>query len=284
MPTPKPSSLPTPAPSPPPTTMPTSAPTPVPSLNPTVKPSSVPTVQPTLAPTYLPGAPTARPTLVPTPSPSPKPTASSLPTVAFLSTDPKILSWVLDLSLGRIDVTLSSAVNAETFKPSRLSIISSQTVSYPFDSAVYITGYRESSFMGRDIEDAYDPKQNYTSVYFYVLDDDYSALMYNPTTANNAGNSFLVARQGAFTTRSGRPSQEINQNAALQAELVIPDTVPPSLLSGGIDYNLGLITLIFSEPIGNGGVATGDITLDGLGMQSAADCGQYGSAYQCKVT
>lgn len=136
--------------------------------------------------------------------------------------------------------------------------------------------------MGRDIEDTYDPKQNYTSVYFYVLDDDYSALMYNPTTANNAGNSFLVARQGAFTTRSGRPSQEINQNAALQAELVIPDTVPPSLLSGGIDYNLGLITLIFSEPIGNGGVATGDITLDGLGMQSAADCGQYGSAYQCK--
>eukprot|EP00419_Tripos_fusus_P079726 CAMPEP_0172935180 /NCGR_PEP_ID=MMETSP1075-20121228/221387_1 /TAXON_ID=2916 /ORGANISM="Ceratium fusus, Strain PA161109" /LENGTH=631 /DNA_ID=CAMNT_0013796539 /DNA_START=18 /DNA_END=1910 /DNA_ORIENTATION=- len=80
MPSPAPTSVPTPQPTPQPTPVPspqpTPQPTPVPTLKPTPQPTPVPTLQPTPQPTP---APTLQPTPQPTPVPSPQPTAQPTP-------------------------------------------------------------------------------------------------------------------------------------------------------------------------------------------------------------
>lgn len=258
-----------------------------PTVSSTLTPTYVanhPTPNPSLAPTYLANNPTPLPTYAPSSKPTAKPTATPQPTKAGLSSDPVVISWNLLLGYGYIEIIFDQIIKPESFKASRVSIISNRTNSYPYDTAVYLTGYDTESFMNRDkepcdgislITDCYDAT-NTSRVYFYLLADDYAPLMYNPSTANTRENSWIVVRQGAITTFDGRPNKEVNQANAIQATIVVADTVQPSFVAGGLDYDTGYLTLRFSEPIGQSGVANGVITLDGLAIQSAANCVQYG--------
>jgi len=193
----------------------------------------------------------------------------------------------LDLSEGKFEIYFDQMLNVSTFKPSRVSVIGQKSNSYPYDTAAYVTGYKEVSFMDRETVLANRNRVNFTFISFYLTSDDYAALKYNPTVANDIADSFLVLRQGAVSSLVGaRPSKEINQSVALQASILKPDTVLPSLVAGAFNYTSGYVTLVFSEPIGvpppGSMLATGEVTMTGLAMQSAEKCAFVGTGSGCK--
>jgi len=194
----------------------------------------------------------------------------------------------LDLSEGKFEIYFDQMLNVSTFKPSRVSVIGQKSNSYPYDTAAYVTGYKEVSFMDRETVLANRNRVNFTFISFYLTSDDYAALKYNPTVANDIADSFLVLRQGAVSSLAGaRPSKEINQSVALQVSILKPDTVLPSLVAGAFNYTSGYVTLVFSEPIGvpppGSMLATGEVTMTGLAMQSAEKCAFVGTGSGCKV-
>lgn len=213
-----------------------------------------------------------------------------MPTVTVSSSDPMVLAWSLALSSGQVVIQFDQVVNPATFKVSRVSFINAPQRSYPFDTAVYLTGYVKSSFMNLDIlgkegltnSTSYGGALTPTPIVFFMTADDYAAMMYNSATCNGPTSTYLVIRQGAVSTFAGRPSQEINQTVALQVQTFAEDTDRPYVVSAGLDYDRGFITLVFSKPIGEGTVPTGIVSMQGLMVQSAASCAQSGPQLFCK--
>lgn len=289
VPTPNPSPRPTPVPTAVPTARPSPPPSPPPSPLPSIQPTPVPTGLPTFNPTYLPGAPTFLPSTRPTVRPTIFPTRTSQPTNPGLPGDPQVVSWSLSLASGLVVIQFNQIINPATFRISRLSIIPARQASYPFDTAVFLTRYVESSFMNADIETPVNETIGYGGrlipqpVIFFMSSDDYAAMLFNPNTAIDRNSSYLVIRQGAIQSFTGRPNKELNQSTAMQVSEFVAETPPPFVVAAGIDYDKGFVTLTFSVPIG-GSTGLGQVTMAGLTVQSAADCSQSGASalFFCK--
>ena len=159
---------------------------------------------------------------------------SESPSVSLPTLLPSVTSWSLDLDVGvlTLEVNNSEGLNVSTVNCSAIQIVRDA-----FDTNR--SGIECSSAL----------LLSASSVTLTLSSNDQYLLSTDPGIATNVSNTFLVIEQHHQIFNDAGSLLTIPPASPLQAVMVIPDTTGPTLLSFDLDFNSGLLTLHFTEPV-----------------------------------
>ena len=157
----------------------------------------------------------------------------AIPVTDFIpdSTSPELLSFDLDLTAEQIRFTFDETVNINSLNP--------RVIKLSADSSEGICAY---TLTGGDVLN----DENSTLVILQFSMSDLNAIKVNEDLATSVNNSFL-SFDGALVTDM---SENYNEPVlGVQADSFIEDQLQPQLSSFTLNVNLGLLCLVFSEPV-----------------------------------
>ena len=176
---------------------------------------------------------------------------------------PIIQSFDIDMNYGGLVFHFDQPVLANTLDVDRVFLHAHRTITRSRD----IYNFTQSVFTNLTAQG------NTTDVYFFMSTDDFARLVMHPTIAKSRNSVFLSLAYGAFNSSIGVPSEEVNSTHALPVSSFVNDTTSPYVVQFGLDMDLGVLTIDFSEP-----TDPSSFTLHGLAFQRKRN-GLYDDAY-----
>ena len=154
----------------------------------------------------------------------------------------------IDLILGTITLKFSETIDAMTFDPTGLVLMSF------FRSEQHTTSFNLTGG---------SPPINDSNTVMITLDpSDFTAIRENPDLCDRRSHCYIVAGNNTVRDTSGHSLTPVPQSSPGRiAQRFIYDSVMPVLLHFDLDMNLGLLVLEFSEPINVDSVQLGEISL-----------------------
>ena len=162
---------------------------------------------------------------------------------------PTLQSFDFDLNLGALTLTFSESVNGSSFQPMQVTLQSSS--GNPMQT-INLSGGLVSQLTS-------------TSVMVDLLRGDLNSIKATSGLASQFGNTFVSITPAAVRDMSGNPVIQVPMTAALQVTTFTRDTTGPVLDSFDLDFNSGVLTLHFDEPVGFGALSTLAVTLSNQG-------------------
>jgi len=148
------------------------------------------------------------------------------------TTSPQLTSFVLNLNLGRLELTFSETILAASVDPTQFTLQNAATAT----SHLTLTGGVVSVTNGATITIAFDVA-------------DLNSLNSMATLGKVAGNTFLTITTAAATDMTANQIVAIADGSALQAASVTSDNTTPTLSSFSINMNALTLSLTFSKVI-----------------------------------
>ena len=156
-------------------------------------------------------------------------------------TPPELLAWQLDMDEGRVSLTFSETVNANSFDPSQITIQAADFVEFANQSHT-LTG-------GNSTE------ENITVIEFDILrdltenPDDLNELKRLTLIATSMNDTYISFTSNLLVDMNGVPIVALPNGQAVQVENFTEDTTPPFLHAFDIDMNTGELILTFNETL-----------------------------------
>ena len=151
---------------------------------------------------------------------------------------PTLQSFDLDLNLGALTFTFSESVNGSSFQPTQVTLQSSSHS--PLFTITLSGGFASQS------------QSMSTSVVVDLLTSDLNIIKATPGLASQTSNTFISITSATVQDMSGNPVVQVPMTAALQVTMFIPDTTGSVLMSFDLNFNTGVLTLHFNEPVNFG--------------------------------
>jgi hypothetical protein len=196
------------------------------------------------------------PTRRPSAAPTYRPTA--VPTSQHSVEDPVLLSYALDMSVGKLVLKFDRLISARTMDVSGIVLLSQQT---SFTASVptfaLTTTYNDLEAQG-----------NTTDLVLYLTADDIADLLLTKPIGRAQDTTYLSIVRDAVFSPFGHANIEVDSTHAMAPATFVADTFPPYVTAFSLFMDTGLMWLSFTEPID---IAT--FTLDGLTLQSRAYLG-----------
>jgi len=171
------------------------------------------------------------------------------------------VSFDLDTNQGTLNLTFSEAVNVQTFNSSAITVQNARDGSFSYTLGT-TSSFNSSS-----------PR----SISIQLSDDDLSGIKAARNTATSSSDTFISNTAEVVRDFSGTAAQETNSSSAIQATVVVPDTVNPEFLSftfGALDGRVAL-SLTFSEVIGSRSVNASQLVLSSESNLTSPTAFQY---------
>ena len=169
---------------------------------------------------------------------------------------PTLQSFDFDLNLGTLTFTFSESVNGSSFLPTQVTLQSSS--SGPQQTMTLRGGFVSQS------------QTMSTSVVVDLLRGDLNAIKAIPGLASQPGNTFVSITPAAVKGMSGNPVVQVPMTSALQVSMFTVDSTGPALLSFDLDFNSGVLTLHFNEPVNFSALSAVAVTLSSASNQGVA--------------
>ena len=151
-----------------------------------------------------------------------------------MQNNPRITSFDLDLNLpGQLTLNFDSAVNPSTCVVEILTLQNS-------------TNFVVEGSLIPNVNGTCAAGSSSSSVNVLLTDMDWFMLQGNVYLATSAANTYLSALPGFIEDLDGVGSDAVT---ALQVRTFTPDTNPPTLITGGLDFSMGSLGLIFDKAI-----------------------------------
>ena len=146
------------------------------------------------------------------------------------TTSPVLLSYTLNLTAGDLHFLFDETVDSGSFDPTSLQLSSDQSGS---SDSYNLTG-------GTAV------LQDFTSIALTISEEDLNAIKLNDNLAISLNTAFLSFTATLVTDTTGNL---VLPTSFLQASIFFPDTAPPVLQNFDLDLNVGMLFLVFSEPV-----------------------------------
>lgn len=104
---------------------------------------------------------------------------------------------------------------------------------------------------------------NTSSVVLYLSAEDFARLKNSKTIAKSAQTTFITLQRGAVFNPFNQANRAINASSALAVQSFSSDVTAPYLVKFTLDFDAGLMSLTFSEPMD-----FSSLTLEGLALQA----------------
>lgn len=148
---------------------------------------------------------------------------------------PEVVSFSLDMNNGRLTITFTDVIEAMSITVAGISLQDGRTAT---PGNVYqLTGSSGAPSLSPDG----------TELTIFLSTTDLNRINSIRGLATQANNTFLTVDPSAVTDISNNPVVSIDNGAALNVSVFIPDTTPPQLNQFALDLDRGVATLGFTE-------------------------------------
>ena len=150
------------------------------------------------------------------------------------TTRPQLAGFRLDLTREEFILLFNEAIDVDSFDPTRLHLAAGQldnSTTYALTGGLVAAG------------------DTVLDVVLKLTESDLNAIKVDDSLATTIGSTYLSFDDTLVLDTSGNSIQSRSANSALQANELIPDQIPPSLLTFGLDMDEGGMLLTFSEPV-----------------------------------
>ena len=180
---------------------------------------------------------------------------------------PTLQSFDFDLNLGILALTFSESVNGTSFQPTQVTL---QSSSHNPQSTVTLSGGLVSQLTS-------------TSVVLDLLRGDLNTIKALPTLASQTNNTFISITSSAVRDMSGNPVVQVTMTAALPVVNYVSDMTGSTLVTFDLDFNTGVLTLHFNEPVNFDTLRTSAATLSSSGQGAGASYTLTGDSYSLDI-
>ena len=163
---------------------------------------------------------------------------------------PMLRGFDLDLNAGELRVTFSEPVDSSTVR----------TLGYTLQSKSDATFFLNEQYT---LVTGVATSPNGPVVTITFLEEDLNGIFAVTALGNTIGDTYLIISNESVRDISQNPAVPIEFTAGVQANVVLPDTNAPRLLSYILDMDIGLLSLSFSEV-----VLTSSVRFDQFVLQS----------------
>ena len=169
------------------------------------------------------------------------------------TTPPEVVSFVLDINLGLLNITFNETVDAASLRIDAITIESSALSPVENYTLQHSTFSREDS----------------TVVIVNISLIDLDSIKLRTLLATHENNTYLTLADGVVADTNGNYFESVTTSGEL-----IPDITSPELLEFVFDLNLGTIVLDFTEAIN-----TTSLNVMGLGLYPSTDTNATNSSF-----
>lgn len=166
---------------------------------------------------------------------------------------PLLTAFALNLNTGSVQLTFSQTVNGSSLVATHLVLQDRSGVS-PVEMLRVSAPYTIDSF---------GTNAAYSTVVTVTLNNnDLNQLKNSTLLAKNANTTYAVADAGLVLSMMGSiGSASVAGGAAIEATSIVHDTTGPTLVGWAVDYNVGVVTLVFDELVNGATVTMSNIVL-----------------------
>lgn len=169
-------------------------------------------------------------------------------------TNPELDSFVIDMNAATITLSFSETVNARSYDPTKLTIMSNANIT---DATFTLT------LTGGAVTSPTDLNSSIVTVSIDNADLNDIKLAYSAVTST--ADTFVSLATGLINDMTDLASSPIGLEAGLQSSDVTRDSTAVSLSDAEFNLDLGILTLTFSEP-----VHAGSLNPAGVYVQAAS--------------
>ncbi|KAJ1436145.1 hypothetical protein B484DRAFT_477684 [Ochromonadaceae sp. CCMP2298] len=187
------------------------------------------------------------PTVVPTIAPSPRP--STPPS----NSDPVLLSYTLDMGVGKITLTFDVEVAAHTMDVTGLGLQSADGI---------------TTFHLNVTHNMLSKQGNTSDLVIYLTNNDFAQLAVTPPLARSVAETFLTLDRDSVYSPFGFAASEVPSSQAMAPSTLTVDGFPPYLIAFELLVDAFRLKMTFSEP-----VDLDSFVLEGLRLQGSAYIG-----------
>jgi hypothetical protein len=171
---------------------------------------------------------------------------------------PQVVDFIMDLQSGSMTLQFDQIVQSKHFDVTKIGLQNK------------IGTNPDSVFRFEDSNNDIGLQGNVTTILFYVNLVDYNRFAYDEFTAQSLETSYLTLDNYLVDTVDGVWNTEYNQTNAILANTYRKDSLEPQVVSFNLNMDLGLLDLIFTEPID-----VDSFTVVGLQVQNKENAGLY---------
>lgn len=151
------------------------------------------------------------------------------------TTMPKLLSFVVDMNTGMLDLTFDETVNISTFRTNGLTLVDAINSD--------ITNYT-IQFQGDIITN-----DDSHTISLILSGEDVNAIKFDSSLFTTSGNTFITLSMNTVIDMSGNLATVRDISSALGAVSFVADSEAPILESYELDLNINTISLTFDEAV-----------------------------------